>query len=86
MHSFMPLTLRSLSILIKEEMTIVGDIKYIRLDEEFLLTECPWADEVEINSLKTYESYPLSAHDIADIVNFKSARSLQQEEVKQVSL
>ena len=82
----MLLKLRLISILTKEEIITHGDIKYIRLDEEFVLTECPWTDEVEINSLKTYQSFPLTAHDIADILNFKSVRGIQKAEEEQLSL
>lgn len=72
MHLKLPL----LSKLLKLEITTIGDIRLIWLNDTYVITENPMTLDVEIDSLDTYESQSLSANELTDILTFKKTKSL----------
>ncbi|MFD2962301.1 MULTISPECIES: hypothetical protein [Olivibacter] len=72
MHLKLPL----LSKLLKLEITTIGDIRLIWLNDTYVITENPMTLDVEIDCLDTYESQSLSANELTDILTFKKTKSL----------
>lgn len=78
----MPLSLSLLSKLLKLEITTIGDIRLICLNDTYVITEYPMCGTVEINNLNTYEAQALSPSELTDILNFSITRNLIRAEEK----
>lgn len=59
----------------------IGNIPYLQISKEYVITENFFTGELELNSLKTYEWHILTAEEIADILTNKSIFHLQKGHV-----
>lgn len=75
----MSLNLESLGKLLKAEIYKIGDIRFIQLNDDYILTENPMNKEVELNDLQNYTSVSLSSDKITDILDFKSTQLLKDQ-------
>ena len=73
----MPLSLKSLSYLLHMKIATIGDIRFIQLNDRYILKENPSNKDVELINLETNSSQSLSALDVTDILNFKSIELLK---------
>jgi len=59
------------------EISTIGDIHFIQLNDLYILKENPLNKDVELINLETNFYQSLSALDVTDILNFKSFELLK---------
>ncbi|WP_240768464.1 hypothetical protein [Olivibacter sp. XZL3] len=73
----MPLTLKSLSKLLRIPIKTIGEFDYLPLNDKYVITEHYFNKELEINNLENYQWQTLSSEGLTDILNYRSHHLLE---------
>lgn len=78
----MKIRLLSLAKLLNASIHQKGDIRYIQINEVYVITEHPLTKEIELNSLETYDSQLLTSHHLAAMLEFKFVQIMKANQKK----
>ncbi|WP_134090054.1 hypothetical protein [Olivibacter sp. XZL3] len=76
----MKIRLLSLAKLLNASIHQKGDIRYIQINDVYVITENPLTKEIELNSLETYDSQPLTSHNVADMLELKFVQIMKAKQ------